>query len=101
MDTDELSKETYKAIIIEAEKFHYDLTLQFGLVSYDCNDEQEFIDKSLVLIEKLRKAKRYDLMDIFFDDVPDLAVLKKTLDKIVVNITKVRNIPINKRHFDF
>ena len=31
MDTDELSKETYRAIIIEAEKFHHDLTLQFGL----------------------------------------------------------------------
>ncbi len=29
MDTDELSTENYKGIIIEAEKFNHDLTLQF------------------------------------------------------------------------
>ncbi len=31
MDTDDLSKEAYEAIIIEAERFSHDLTLHFGL----------------------------------------------------------------------
>lgn len=31
MDTDELSNEAYQGIIIEAEKFDHDLTLQFGV----------------------------------------------------------------------
>ena len=33
MDTDDLSNETYKAVIIEAEKFNHDLTLQFGILA--------------------------------------------------------------------
>ena len=56
MDTDELSRETYRAILLEAEKFNHDLTLRFGLLSYDCNDEQEYIEKSERLIEGLRKS---------------------------------------------
>lgn len=50
MDADDLKTKTYKAILSEAEKFHSDLTLQFGLLSYDCNDEAEFIKKSEALI---------------------------------------------------
>jgi len=33
MDTDDLTNKTYNAILGEAEKFHHDLTLQFGLLS--------------------------------------------------------------------
>ena len=36
IDTDDLSDRTYKAILLEAEKFHHDLTLQFGLLSGEC-----------------------------------------------------------------
>ncbi len=43
MDTDELSEKTYQAILGKAERFNHDLTLQFGLLSYECNDEKEFI----------------------------------------------------------
>jgi len=34
MDTDDLSDKTYTAIMIEAERFNGDLTLQFGLLSF-------------------------------------------------------------------
>lgn len=101
MDTDDLSREAYRAIISEAEKFNHDLTLQFGLQSGDCNDEQEFIDKSTQLINELKTADSVDLDDIFFGDVPNLTILTKTLDKILDNIVKVKQIPITKRHFDF
>ena len=33
IDTDDLSNKTYKAIMLEAENFNHDLTLQFGLLS--------------------------------------------------------------------
>jgi hypothetical protein len=52
MDTDDLSKEAYKGIIAEAENFDPDLTLQFGLLSYDCANEDEYLDKSKELIKK-------------------------------------------------
>jgi len=33
MDTDDLSNETYEAVIIEAEQFHHNLTLHFGVLA--------------------------------------------------------------------
>jgi len=101
MDTDDLSQEAYKAIMIEEELFNHDLTLRFGVLSGDCNDEEEYLDKSLLLIKKLKNAKRYQLEDIFFGDVPNTDLLNKTLDRITENIAKVKKIPFNKRHFDF
>ena len=101
MDTDDLSKEAYQAIIIEAERFNHDLTLQFGLLSYDCSDEKEFIEKSEQLIESIKKANSSDLSDIFFGNIPNLENLDETLDRIKKNINKVRQIPLDKRHFDF
>ena len=101
MDTDDLSRETYQAIITEADKFNDDLTLQFGLLSDKCVDEHEFIDKSITLINGLKNAKPGELEDVFFGNIPNLIRLYKTLDKIIDNIAKVKQIPITKRHFDF
>jgi len=101
MDTDDLSQEAYKAIMIEAERFNHDLTLRFGVLSGDCNDEEEYLKKSLLLIEKIKKAKKYQLEDIFFGDVPNIDHLNKILDRIIENIERVKKIPFKKRHFDF
>jgi hypothetical protein len=87
--------------MIEAERFNHDLTLRFGLLSQYCADEEEYLNKSQQLIEKLKKAKKYQLEDIFFGNVPNLDELNKTLDRITENIAKVKKIPFNKRHFDF
>jgi hypothetical protein len=101
MDTDDLSQEAYKAIMIEAERFNHDLTLRFGVLSGICNDEEEYLEKSLLLIEKIKKAKKYQLEDIFFGNVPDTDQLNITLDRIIENIEGVKQIPLEKRHFDF
>lgn len=101
MDTDDLSQEAYKAIIIEAELFNHDLTLRFGVLSGDCEDEEEYLEKSLKLIENIKKAKKHQLEDLFFGEVPNLDQLNKTLDRIKENIAKVNKIPFDKRHFDF
>jgi hypothetical protein len=101
MDTDDLSRETYQAIFIEAEKFNHDLTLRFGVLAGQCKDEHEYIDKSIKTINYLRKADKEFLSDIFFGDIPDLKALNSVLDKISNNISKVQAIPIDKRHFDF
>jgi len=101
MDTDDLSQEAYKAIMIEAELFNHDLTLRFGVLSGDCDDEEEYLAKSLRLIEQIKKAKKHQLEDIFFGDVPNIDQLNKTLDRIKENIAQVKKIPFDKRHFDF
>jgi len=101
MDTDDLSKETYRAIIIEAERFNHDLTLQFGLLSGHCKDEPEFIEEVANLIDIIKRADQDVLESIFFGEVPNLTSLHNALDKISENILTVKKIPMAKRHFDF
>jgi len=100
MDTDDLSEEAYVAIIIEAEKLTHDLTLHFGVLSSDCEDETEYIQKSRELAENLLQLNDFDLEDIFWGNPPDKDKLKVTLNKIIKNIEKVSKIPIDKRKYD-
>lgn len=50
MDTDELSEETYKAIFHTAEKYHHNLTLQFGLLASQCKNDDDYLNKASKLI---------------------------------------------------
>lgn len=52
MDTDDLSIEAYKGILSEAEKLTDELTLHYGLLSYDCENEAEYLKKQLSLLKK-------------------------------------------------
>lgn len=90
IDTDDLSRRTYKAIMIEAERFNHDLTLQFGLLSYECEDEKDFIAKSIDLIHEMLKYDEDDLEEIFFDELPDMEDFHTTLNKILDNINKLK-----------
>lgn len=102
MDTDDLSTEAYKAILSEAEKFSHDLTLHYGLLSYNCHDETEYLDKSEQLTMQLLSVNNKDhLEDLFWGNRPDINQLKKTLKKILSNIHDVRKIPVEKRHFEW
>ena len=101
MDTDDLSREAYKAIIIEAERFSHDLTLHFGVLSYRCQDESEFIERSRKLAETILVLDDYEIEDLFFGNSPPRKQLEITLMKIIKNIEELNQIPINKRHYDF
>ena len=101
MDTDDLSREAYEAIIIEAEKFSHDLTLQFGVLSYRCQDELEFIKKSKKLAENIMVLDDYEIEDLFFGNSLPRKQLEITLMQIIRNIEELNSIPINKRHYDF
>jgi hypothetical protein len=90
MDTDDLSDKTYKAIMVEAEGFNHDLTLQFGLLSYECNNEKEFIQKSKELIEEMKGYDEEELDDMFFGDTPALSDFNKVLNKLLANIATLQ-----------
>jgi len=100
MDTDNLSNEAYNGILVEAEKFNHDLTLQFGLLSSECEDETEYIDKSKKLAEKIMKFSDSELEDMFFGNPPDKIKLKETTKRIIKNIEKIIEIPLHKRQFN-
>ena len=101
MDTDDLSAEAYKGIIIEAEKFNHDLTLQFGVLALSCEDEAEYLLEAKKLIKEIRNLDIFDLSDMFFGSPPEKKSLLLTLDKILTNISEIEKIPENKKHYDF
>lgn len=101
MDTDELSTEAYQGILIEAEKFSHDLTLEFGVLASSCKDESEYMDKASELISEIRSLDEEELRDVFYGNLPDIKSLNLTLDRIVENINRVRKIPTEQRHYEF
>ncbi len=101
MDTDELSSETYNAIIIEAEKFNHGLTLQLGVLASSCENEKEYLHEAKKLIKEIKKLGKYSLSDIFFDTIPSKKSLVLSLNKILANISEVEKIPEDKRHYEF
>jgi hypothetical protein len=101
MDTDDLSTEAYRGIIIEAERFHHDLTLQFGVLASHCKDEEEYLDMALELIDELRSMDKEELTDVFFGYLLNIKSLYLTLDRIIQNIDQVRKIPKEQRHYEF
>jgi hypothetical protein len=101
MDTDDLSREAYEGIIIEADKLTPDLTLHYGLLAEDCENENDYLKKAESLTRKILKFKDYTLDDLFFGNPPDRASLDITLNKILKNIEQIRLIPVKKRSYDF
>lgn len=100
MDTDNLSRNAYNGIILEAEKPTHDLTLHYGLLSYDCKNESEYIDKAEKLTRWIMELDDYELDDLFWGNSPDKEKLDFTLGNIIKNIEEVKHIPIEERHYD-
>ncbi len=90
MDTGDLSEETYRAIMIEAEKFNHDLTLQFGLFSGECKYENDFIEKSIQLIEEMKNYDKIGLDDMFLGNPQKRKDFHCVLKKIIDNIDTVK-----------
>lgn len=89
MDTGYLTNKTYKAIMIEAERFNHNLTLQFGLMSDECKDEPDFIKKSKQLINRMLKYGEGQIDDMFFGEPPNIIEFHTALNKILLNISKL------------
>lgn len=102
MDTNDLSRETHTAIIDTAERFHHDLTLQFGVLAGDCHSDNEFLDESESMIKEWQTEWDLEeaIIDIFFDNPPSKKEFKKILETILTNIENVRKIPTENRKFD-
>lgn len=102
MDTDELSEETYKAVILTSEKFNHNLTLQFGLLASVCKDDNDYLLKADLLISEWKSDLKNSMTEIFFDTKkPTVSNFQNVLLKIQDQIQKVINIPIENRKFKF
>lgn len=100
MDTDDLSKEAYYGILIEAERFNHDLTLYYGMLSYNCEGEDEYLSKSELLTKEIMSYSDAEIDDLFFGNPPERKALEDVLKKILLNIGEVKRLPLNKRTTD-
>ncbi len=97
IDTDDLSKKTYRAVMVEAERFDHNLTLQFGLLSYQCKDETEFIKKSKLLIKEMLTYDEEEIEETVFGIIqleevmplPDKKKFHRALRKIISNLNEI------------
>lgn len=100
MDTQDLSREAYEGILLEAEKLTHDLTLQYGLLSGYCNDEAEYFEKAIQMTREIMQADDWELDDLFWENHPDKEKLNFTLQTIIANIEHIKKIHIENRHYD-
>ncbi|PKP46055.1 MAG: hypothetical protein CVT95_07660 [Bacteroidetes bacterium HGW-Bacteroidetes-12] len=102
MDTDDLSIPSYNGIIVEAERFNHDLTLQFGVLASGCKDDGEYLNKAEALIKKwLNEDDMFNLVeDIFFGESVNENEFKKILNKLLSNIAEIRKTPMEQREYE-
>ena len=102
MDTDNLSIQTYRGIISEAEEFNHDLTLQLGLLASNCKDDDDYLNQAESIINEWLSDKGFDIVadDIFFGESVDLIRFRTTLHKLLSNIKDIKKIPMNEREYE-
>lgn len=102
MDTDDLSIPTYNGVIIEAEKFNHDLTLQFGVLASDCKDDDDYLNKAERMIKNWLKVDDFEEMldDIFYGEPVDEEEFRNTLKKLLSNIAEIRKTPMKDREYE-
>ncbi len=101
MDTDDLSKETTEGVLTTATKLHEDLTLHFGLLAEDCENDDEYLQAAQELITEFLSFDEDELFDVFFEHPPSMLLFQKTLKQIQANIQQISMIPMDKRTFEF
>ncbi|NCQ58910.1 MAG: hypothetical protein GW794_13915 [Flavobacteriales bacterium] len=102
MDTDDLSIPTYKGIILEAEKFNHDLTLQFGVLASGCKDDDDYLNQAEDLIKEWLQIDEFEdiIDDIFYGESVNEKEFKKTLNKLLSNIAEIRKTPMKEREYE-
>ena len=78
MDTDDLSREAYNGILIEAERLSHDLTLSFGILAGSCKNEAEYLEKAEKLTREIMLAEDWEIEDLFWGNPPDKQKLLRT-----------------------
>jgi len=102
MDTDDLSIQTYRGIILACEKYNDNLTLQFGVLASDCKDDDDYLNQAEAMIKEWLADKYFDAVadDIFFGESVDLDAFRTALEKLLSNIVEIRKTPMDEREYE-
>jgi len=89
MDTRDITSNTYKAILEEAELAHHDLALQFGLLAKISDDEKDYISKAEQLVALMLQYPAEDIDAIFLNEPLSKEQFHKALYRIADNIANL------------
>lgn len=101
MDTDNLSIPTYDGIVLEAERFNHDLTLQFGVLASNCKDDDDYLNQAEEMIRNWLGTEDmfYLLQDIFYGEPVDEQEFRIILNILLSNIVDIRKTPMEEREY--
>ena len=60
--------------------------MQFGLLSYKCSEESEYIQKSIALVNEIKKKNKSEIDEMFFGNPPGKKKLLTAINRIFENI---------------
>ena len=80
-----------KAILIEAEKFDHNLTLHFGCLADECENEKEYIREATKMVKEFKTYDDDEFDDLFFGEPRDRKDIIIALDRILINISKLKH----------
>jgi hypothetical protein len=89
IDTDDLSSKTYKAVMVEAEKFDLILAQKFRLISGICKDEADFIIHVKWMIKQMLTYDEVEMDDMYFGEPPLKTEFHKALFRIMGNLNEL------------
>jgi hypothetical protein len=103
LDTDNLSIPTYKGVILAANKFNRDLTLQFGVLASSCKDDDDYLNRAESLIKDWLNDDDMESLigDIFYGEIVNEKKFTKTLNKILSNIHEIRKTLMEKLVYEY
>ncbi len=71
------------------------------MLADDCDTEEEYLAAAEKMAESIKTFTPDRLDDFLFNEVDDISALPATLDKILENTARVREIPEEKRTYEF
>lgn len=82
--------------------FNHSLTLQFGVLASDCTDDDDYLNQAEAIIKDWLQIDDFQNLidDIFFGEPVNKKGFRRTLDKILSNISEIRKTPIGQREFE-
>ena len=96
MEIDDISDELFSAVFETTEKFHPDLTFQFAQLASHCEDEKDYIEKLIRLIDFYKRDISFVIDDIFQDNIPDTNQFNQILEVLSQKIQNLISFPKQK-----
>lgn len=76
--------------------------MHFGVLASDCKDDDDYLNKAEANIREWLADEDFEIIanDIFFGEFVVLESFRKTLEKLLSNISEIRKTPMKDREYE-